>query len=47
MPTKNQTVNKNFTDPIDMHEEVKKYDLPNYLGVRIPVNSELNIQAWE
>ena len=47
MPTKNQTVNRKFTNLIDMYEEVRKHDLPNYLGARIPVNSELNIQAWE
>ena len=47
MPKNSQTVNRKFTNLIDMYEEVKKYDLPNYLGVRIPVKSELNIQAWE
>ena len=31
----------------DVHEEVKNYDLPNYLGAHIPINSQLNIQAWE
>ena len=32
-------------DPIKLHGEVKKYDLPNYLGARIPVKSQMNIGA--
>ena len=47
MPKSKHTSKIAFSNPIDMHEEVKKYDLPNYLGARIPVKSELNIQAWE
>ena len=34
-------------DPIKLHGEVKKYDLPNYLGARIPVKSQMNIGAWK
>ena len=36
-----------FLDPIKLHEEVKKYNLLNYLGARIHVNSQMNIQAWK
>ena len=47
MPAIGKKVGKTLTDPIEIHEEVKKYDLPNYLGARIPVASQLNIQAWK
>ena len=38
---------KVIADPIELHKEVKKYNLPNYLGARIPVRSQLNISQWE
>ena len=47
MMPKNEKIGKNLTDPIEIHKEVQKYDLPNYLGARIPVKSQLNIEAWE
>ena len=36
-----------ITNPIELHKEVKKYNLPNYLGARIPVRSQLNVEQWE
>ena len=47
MPTQKTVSEVQCTDPIQLHEEVKKYDLPNYLGARIPVPTQLNIHAWE
>ena len=35
------------SDPITLHEKVKRFNLPNYLGARIPVKSQMNIQAWK
>ena len=29
------------------HEEVKKYNLPNYLEARTSVKSQMNIEAWK
>ena len=47
MPSRADTSQIKCRDPIELHNEVKKYDLPNYLGARIPVESQLNIHAWE
>ena len=47
MPSRADTSQIKCRDPIELHHEVKKYDLPNYLGARIPVESQLNTQAWE
>ena len=47
MPSRADTSHIKCRDPIELHNEVKKYDLQNYLGARIPVESQLNIQAWE
>ena len=47
LPTTDMVSDVRFSDPIKLHEEVKKYNLPNYLGARIPVNSQMNIQAWK
>ena len=47
MPSRVELSNIAFSDPIQLHNEVKKYDLPNYLGARIPVPSQLNICKWE
>ena len=47
MPSRADTLQIKCRDPIELHNEVKKYNLPNYLGARIPVESQLNIQAWE
>ena len=35
------------SDPVALHEKVKSFNLPNYLGARIPVKSQMNIQAWK
>ena len=47
MPATSKVSNKVVADPIELHEEVKKQKLPNYLGACIPVESQLNVQAWE
>ena len=45
LPTTETTSDIRFLDPIKLHEEVKKHNLPNYLGARIPVSSQMNIGA--
>ena len=45
MPNTDQVSDKVIADPIKLHEEVKKLNLPNYLGVHVPVKSQMNIQA--
>ena len=47
LPVNENISDKECRDPIELHNEVKKHDLPNYLGARIPVPSHLNIHAWE
>ena len=42
-----KTSDISFLDPIKLHEEVKKYNLPNYLGARIPIRSQMNIGVWK
>ena len=36
-----------FESPIEQHHTVKSYGVPNFLGARSPVNSQLNVSAWE
>ena len=36
-----------FESPIEQHYQAKKYGVPNFLGARIPVKSQLNVSAWE
>ena len=33
--------------PIELHKMVKKFNKPNFLGARIPVKSQLNIDQWQ
>ena len=47
LPSTERISDIRFSDPSKLHEEVKKYNLPNYLGARIPVKSQMNIQAWK
>ena len=47
MPNTGKVSDRVIADPIKLHEEVKKFNIPNYLGTRIPVKSQMNIQAWE
>ena len=47
MPNNTDISTKVIADPIELHKEVKKHNLPNYLGARIPVRSQLNISHWE
>ena len=34
-------------DPIAQHFAVKAYGVPNFLGARIPIVSQLNVNEWE
>ena len=47
MPNTGKVSDRVIADPIKLHEKVKKFNIPNYLGTRIPVKSQMNIQAWE
>ena len=47
LPETTVTSDISFLDPIKLHEEVKKYNLPNYLGARIPIRSQMNIGIWK
>ena len=47
LPTDTTRSDISCPDLIKLHGEVKKYDLPNYLGARIPVKSQMNIGAWK
>ena len=33
--------------PFDMHSIVKATQKPNYMEARLPVNSQLNVEAWK
>ena len=33
--------------PIELHRKVKLYNKPNFLGARIPVHSQLNVDQWK
>ena len=37
----------NITCPIKQHVLVKNSGLPNYMGCRIPLKSQLNLEKWE
>ena len=47
LPKTTVTSDISFLDPIKLHEEVKKYNLPNYLGAKIPIRSQMNIGVWK
>ena len=47
MPNNYHIASKGIENPIDLHEEVKRFDVPNYLGVLIPIKSQMTMQAWE
>ena len=54
VPLSNLVVNKNLDhvttgiyDPIQQHRIVKATGIPNYLGARIQVNSQLNLDEWD
>ena len=47
LPTTDKVAGARFSDPTQLHKEVRRYNLPNYLGARIPVNSQMNIRAWK
>ena len=34
-------------DPIEQHFRVKSTGIPNFLGARIPIKSQLNVDEWE
>ena len=40
-------VGPGFESPIEQHYTVKSYGVLNFLGAHSPVNSQLNVDAWE
>ena len=36
-----------FESPVEQRFTAKKHGVPNFVGARIPVKSQLNVQAWE
>ena len=36
-----------FESPIDQHFMAKRHGVPNFLGSRIPVSSQLNVDEWQ
>ena len=47
MPSTDKVSTIKCKNLVELHEEVKKHNLPNYLGAHIPVTSQMNIHAWE
>ena len=41
-----RVVGPGFESPIEQHYQAKKHGVPNFLGARIPVKSQLNVAAW-
>ena len=41
-----ETTNRPTFNPLELHKLVKQFDCPNFLGARIPVVSNLNIDRW-
>ena len=42
-----ETKNQPISDPLQLHKSVKQFGCPNFLGARIPVVSNLNIDNWK
>ena len=42
-----RVIGPGFESPIEQHFQAKKHGVPNFLGARIPVKSQLNVSAWE
>ena len=36
-----------LNSPIEQHKRVRAINIPNFMGVRTPVLSQLNVEAWE
>ena len=47
MPSNYQSNVNDGYSVVDLHRKVKQYRKPNFLGARIPVSSQLNIQSWK
>ena len=47
LPSNNSYESRAFVSPIDQHHFVKQFDVPNFLGARSPVTSQLNVPEWE
>ena len=47
MPKVNDLVSESVADPFTLHKLIKGSRRLNYLGCRIPVNSQFNLQAWK
>ena len=46
MPNVDDPALETVTDPFILHKLIKDSRRPNYLGCKIPVNSQFNLQAW-
>ena len=44
--TGTSTANDNISDTVTLHQIVRSSGLPNYLGCRFPLQTQLNISAW-
>ena len=42
-----KTKNQPICDPLELHKLVKLFGCPNFLGARVPVVSNLNIDSWK
>ena len=42
-----KTNNTAVSDILALHKAVKNSNCPNYMGIRIPVSSKLNIKNWK
>ena len=42
-----QTKNQPICDPLELHKLVKAFGCPNFLGARVPVVSNLNMNSWK
>ena len=42
-----ETKNQPIGDPLELHKFVKAFGCPNFLGARVPVVSNLNMDSWK
>ena len=47
LPTEEKISHFQFLSITELYLKVKNYGLPNYLGARLPLQSQLNISKWE
>lgn len=46
-PTPTSQARKQFPEFCDLYMNIKSWNLPNFLGARIPLKSNLNLPAWD